>query len=59
MEEHIGKDQEQYRFLQYTILEVIPKTGNPEKERLLALEREALYKRKLQTRNDETGLNAN
>ncbi len=59
MEEHLGKDQEQYRYLQYTILEVIPKTGNPEKERLFALEREALYKRKLQTRNDETGLNAN
>ena len=57
--QHLGQEQNQYRNLQYTILEVIPKTGNKDKDRLFVLERETLYKKKLQTRNDETGLNCN
>ena len=57
--QHLGQEQNQYRNLQYTILEVIPKTGNKDKDRLFVLGREMLYKKKLQTRNDETGLNCN
>lgn len=59
LSEHVLQEQDRYRHLQFTILETIPKTGNKDDARLFVLAREALYKKKLQTRNDETGLNGN
>ena len=59
LREHLEKNPGRYRKLQFTILEAIPRTGNETKDKETAQKREAWYKRKLMTRNEETGLNMN
>lgn len=59
LKEHLEKNPGRYRKLQFTILEAIPRTGNEAKDKETAQKREVWYKRKLMTRNEETGLNMN
>ena len=59
LKEHLNNNPGRYKDLQFTILETFPKTGNDGHDRQKALDREDLYKRKLQTRYDADGLNLN
>lgn len=56
---HLNKNKKRYIELQYSILAVFHRTGNATKDKKTAEQLEALYKRKLGTRNEETGLNLN
>ena len=57
--EHLTNKRGDYQNLQFTILETIPKTGNDARDKELVWKREVLFKQKLLTRNDSTGLNMN
>lgn len=59
LSEHLEQHPGRYKKLQYTILEIIPKTGTDAKDKEIVQKREAWFKRKLMTRNEETGLNMN
>lgn len=55
--EHLNKHKGRYLELQYSILAVINRTGNSEKDIKAAVELESIYKEKLGSLNSETGLN--
>ena len=57
--EHLNKHPNRYLELQYSILCVLYKTGNTDKDKKAAIDMESLYKEKLGSRNKETGLNLN
>ena len=59
LKDHLEKNPGRYRNLQFTILETIPKTGSDIRDKKFVQDREAWYKRKFLTRNEETGLNMN
>lgn len=56
---HLNKNKKRYIDLQYSILAVFHRTGNAAKDKKTAEQLETLYKKKLGTRNKETGLNLN
>ena len=57
--EHLKSNPGRYLKLQYSILDTLHRTGNELRDRKAALDLESSYKEKLDTRNLETGLNAN
>ncbi|MBE5838369.1 GIY-YIG nuclease family protein [Butyrivibrio sp.] len=59
LKEHLDNNPDRYKSLQFTILETIPRTGNEGQDKKFAQQREAWFKKKLMTRNEETGLNMN
>ena len=56
---HLNAHKGRYLELQYSLLAVLYKTGNDDKDKREAIEIESLYKDKLGSRNKETGLNLN
>ena len=56
---HLNKNKGRYLELQYSILDIIHRTGNEKKDMDAALASENDYKEKLGTRNNKTGLNLN
>ena len=59
MIEHLKNTKYGYKNLQFTILEVFPKTGNETIDKDKAIKRETFYKHKFSSRNFENGLNGN
>ena len=56
---HLNNHPNRYLELQYSILGILHKTGNAEKDIKAAVDMEFLYKEKIGSRNKETGLNLN
>ena len=56
---HLNAHKGRYLELQYSILAVLHRTGNEDKDKKETIEIETLYKEKLGSKNKETGLNLN